>query len=489
MKHGVLSSSILSSILAASYLLAAGDAGATVPSIGQLALSDYRASATQVGPNTWHYVGTLHIPVALGMVDVPGASVDMTFNPQGMLQTISGTVGFPTLPGTGLMGRLGAMSSTGPSLQIGYDYPAAFNTLDLPLTPSLRYFYFMEQSGASVTWGPVTAQAPGTGATLFALEPFAPTIFFYTDQLLPQSPIQAVSVGVSGANAIPFTPEYTWGVEGRMPGNLTGNLYLGGSVNIPTEIPELDVNVTGDMTVGTKESSFASNAVDWMQWLGINGDVSLQAGLGPVSLDFYLGGATLLYTRGTTPTVAFSGTVDPDQLLGMPFGPKSSMQAAGYLSKNVTASYLDLQGEMVFPGALASQKSFLKQTIDASVHITSAGATLTGTAKFLGTTVDVSGGVYSAGGHPANVFAVFDGSISHSFNAYIGKVKATITASFDTRHTDVELAAKLQFCMKNPFTGHWACDSIGGSASINGNGNLRVCANVPGFGQTCDTLD
>ena len=39
------------------------------------------------------------------------------------------------------------------------------------------------------------------------------------------------------------------------------------------------------------------------------------------------------------------------------------------------------------------------------------------------------------------------------------------------------------------FTGDWACDSIGGSVSLNSNGNLRVCANVPGFGQACDTLD
>lgn len=255
-----------SSIFAAS-LFTAGAAGAA-PHIGQLALSDYQASATQVGPNTWHYLGTLHIPIAFGMVDVPGASVDMTFNAQGILQTISGTVGFPTLPGLGMFRSLGAMSSTGPSLQIGYDYPAAFDTLALPLDASQRYFYFMEQSGASVSWGPLTAQAPSTGATLFALEPFAPTVFFYTDQLLPQSPIQSVSVGVSGANAIPWTPEHTWAVEGRMPMNLLGNLYLGGSIAIPTEIPELSVDVTGDLALGVKEPSFASNAPDWLQGSG-----------------------------------------------------------------------------------------------------------------------------------------------------------------------------------------------------------------------------
>lgn len=160
--------------LFAASLFTAGAAGAT-PGIGQLALSDYQATATQVGPNTWHYVGTLHIPVALGVVDVPGASVDMTFNAQGILQTISGTVGFPTLPGLEMFHSLGAMSSTGPSLQIGYDYPAAFDTLALPLDASQRYFYFREQSGASVSWGPLTVQAPNTGATMFALEPGSTT--------------------------------------------------------------------------------------------------------------------------------------------------------------------------------------------------------------------------------------------------------------------------------------------------------------------------
>lgn len=479
---------IVSSILAATYLLAPGAADAAPP-IGQLALRDYQASATQLGPNLWHYVGTLHIPIAGGMVDVPGASVDMTFNSQGLLQTISGTVGFPTLPGPGMLGLLGPMSSTGPTLQIGYDYPAAFNTLALPLTSTVRYFYFQEQSGASVSWGPLSVEAPGTGATMFALEPFAPTVFFYTDQLLPNSPLQSVSVGVSGANAIPFIPEHIDGVEGRIPLNLLGNLYLGGSVDIPTEIPAVSVNVTGDMTLNADPRRFATNAPDWLQWLGINGDVSLQAGLGPVSLDFFLGGATLLYQGGTAPSVAFSGTVDPDQLLGMPFGPKYSMQTSGFLSKNVNASYLDLEGEMVFPSALASQKSFAKQTVNASVRVTSNGVAFNGTAKFIGTTMGVSGGVFATNGNPNNTYAVFDGSISHSFNAYIGKIQATITASFDTRHSDVDVSAKLQFCVKNIFTGNWACDSIGGSASVNSSGHIRVCANVPGFGQSCDTLD
>jgi len=480
---------IVSSILAVSYLLASGASDAAPPPIGQLALRDYQASATQVGPNTWHYVGTLHIPVMMGMVDVPGASVDMTFDSQGLLQTISGTVGFPTLPPIGIMRNLGAMSSTGPSLQIGYDYPAAFNTLDLPLTPTARYFYFQQQSGASVSWGPLTVEAPGTGATMFALEPFAPTVFFYTDQLLTQSPIQSVSVGVSGTNAIPFIPEHIDGVEGRMPLNLLGNLYLGGSVDIPTEIPAVSVNVTGDMTLSAQEASFAAGASNWLRWLGINGDVSLTAGLGPVSLNYFLGGATLLYQGGTTPSLAFSGTVDPDQIQGMPFGPKASMQAAGFLSKDVGASYLDLQGEMVFPNAHASQKSFAKQTVNASVRVTSHGVAFNGTAKFIGTTMAVSGGVFATNGNPHNVYAVFDGSLSHSFNAYIGKVKATINASFDTRDTDVDVSAKLQFCVKNIFTGNWECDSIGGSASVNSSGHIRVCANIPGFGQSCDTLD
>src|ERR1041384_6773790 len=62
-------------------LFTAGAASAA-PHIGQLMLSDYQASATQIGPNTWHYDGTLRIPVAFGEGDVPGASRDMTFNTQ-----------------------------------------------------------------------------------------------------------------------------------------------------------------------------------------------------------------------------------------------------------------------------------------------------------------------------------------------------------------------------------------------------------------------
>lgn len=447
-----------------------------VQRVGQLTISSFLGDLTQNPDGSWHFDGDLSIPVGQGQeVVVPGADVDMTFNADGELQTISGTVGFPELPGTGMLDDLGPFSSTGPSLQIGYDYPAAFNSLGLPLDAATRYFYFLEQSGASVTWGQLSAEAPGTGATMLALDPDAPTVFFYTDQLLPDSPVTAVSVGVSGGNTIPFQPWYEEYVESQMV-TFKGDLYLGGEVSIPTSIPAVTVDVTGDMTVNVHDSAFVSGgSLPWIKDLGVNGEVSLGAGLGPFSMSCYLGGATLLYRDSTYNTLTFSGLIEPDQIDGLPFVPKGSIVAAGHLSQDLSKSFLILDGDMEFPG------SFPMQKINAYAYLDKNGGELDGTAKFAGTTFHVQGAVYSS-------YAAFSGSISHNFNAYIGKVKATITASFDSRNTSVGLSAKVQFCVKDPFSGNEECDSIGGSVSVNGGGNIRLCANIPGYGTECDTL-
>jgi len=75
----------------------------------------------------------------------------MTFNPQGMLQTISGTVGFPTLPGIGLMGRLGAMSSNGSNF--GYRGTHQIGTSDFDLIYQVSTAFSLSAApGLQNTW-------------------------------------------------------------------------------------------------------------------------------------------------------------------------------------------------------------------------------------------------------------------------------------------------------------------------------------------------
>ena len=443
---------------------------------GALVRAEDVPGAVPNGDGSFHFDGDLRLPLAQGTeLTLPGASVDMTFDASGDLHTISGTVGFPELPGMGLFSGLGGLSSSGPALQIGYDYPSAFNSLDLPLDDGERYFYFLQQAGASIEWGPVSASSPDAGSTLIALEPLAPALFFYTDQLLPESPITSVSLGVSGSNTIEFDPWYTAGVESKMK-RFDGDLYLGGSIAIPTGIPSVDLAVAGDMTVNVDDGVFTSgNPVGWMEDLGANADVSLEAGLGVFGLSYYLGGASLRFHGGGTPWLAFSGVIEPDDLGGLPFVPKGSMYAAGYLSGDVATSFLEVDGELQFPGAFSAQK------IEATVRVDSAGAELDGKVKFMGTTMSVQGSVYPA-------HASFSGSLSHQFDAYVGKVKATVKGKFDSRQQEVELECSAKFCVKNLITNKDECTSVGAGVSLTGSGRIKVCATIPGHGQACDTL-
>lgn len=433
--------------------------------------------ATPNGDGSFHFEGDLTLPLSQGTtLTLPGANVDMTFDASGDLHTISGTVGFPELPGMGLFSSLGDLSSSGPALQIGYDYPAAFNNLDLPLNDGERYFYFLQQSGASMEWGPLSVSSPDAGSTLIALEPVAPALFFYTDQLLPESPITSVSLGVSGSNTIEFRPWYAEGVESKLK-RFDGDLYLGGSLLLPTEIPSVDVALTGDVTVNVDDDAFTSgNPVGWIEDLGANGEVALEAGLGVFSLSYSMGEASVRYHRGGTPWIAFSGVVDPDDISGLPFLPAGSMHASGYLSGDVASSFLEVDGKIDFPG------KFVLQEIRGTVRVDKDGGRFDGTVRFLGTSVSVRGPVFTT-------HALFDGEISHTFNAYAGKVKASISADFDSRKEKVDLHCSTKYCVKNPFTGKDECATVGGDVSLTSSGRIRICATIPGLGQVCDTLN
>jgi len=447
-----------------------------VEHVGVLELANLPAGSTQNPDGSWHFEGDLPIPVAGGLsVTAPDAIVDMTFDGNGELATITGTVALPELPASGLWNGLGPMTSTANYVQIGYDYPANFvpSEMNIPIDETLRYFHFVEQSGASVEWGHVSAETPNAGATLLALDPKSPSVFFYSDQLFGDSGLEALSVGISGGNNIAFEPAYEAGVEAQMT-SFDGDAYLGGTLSFDTSIPGVEISVTGGATVDVDDAKFVSGlGSGWIKDLGINGDVYLELGFTPFTLSYWLGGGTFRYANRSNDWIAFSGIIDPDDIHGLPAKPKGYAQIAGYVTQNLTNSFIDIEGELQFGTSFAQQK------IEASLHIAHDPngwyGELEGSAKFVGTKVDVYGSV-----HPG--YAVFSGSITHKWDFAIGKVEAIVGASFDSRNTEVDLNAKLKFC------GAGSCDSVGGSVSLNGSGQIRVCANVPGYGTTCDTL-
>jgi hypothetical protein len=422
------------------------------------------------------YTGALRIPVAGGdHVTLPGANVTMTFSASGRLRTISGTVGLPELPGLGLFGLLGALEGTGPALQIGFDQPAAFDTLGLPLQGGSRYFYLRRQTGTTVTWGPISASSPDASASLLVIEPAAPAFFVATDALPFEGPIDALAIGVAAGNHIPFTPWYDAGVTAYLT-PFGGDVYLGGTVILPTRIPGVEAVVTGDLTIDASDEAFASGQPqDWFTHLGVNGELALETGLGIFTLSSYLGGGSLLYRRsgdGGQPSLAFAGVVDPDRIRGLPLTTDGSASIAGYLTARDggKASFVELRGDLKFGTAFTQQK------ISATVRVTPTGASLSGKARFGGTNMNVSGAVHAS-------YATFTGSISHRFDFAVGQVKTTVKGSFDSRKASVSLSATAKFCVAG------SCESVGiKELTVRDSGSIRICVQVPGYGTACDTI-
>jgi hypothetical protein len=314
---------------------------------------------------------------------------------------------------------------------------------------------------------------------MFALAPNEPTVYFYSDQLFPDSPISSVAIGVSGANAIPFQPSHTDFVESHMVG-FDGDLYLGGAIGleIPKKDPTATATITGDMTVDVRDADFVTgNTADWIQKLGANAKkVELSADVGPFSLAYDVGGASVLYHRGGTPSLTFAGEVDDTNFAGnLPLFPDGSVRASGFLSGDASQSYVVLDGNVKFGPSFAQQKFDLTITLDSS------GGTIDGKAKFAGTSFDVQGSI-------SNSRAQLSGSISHKFNAYAGSIETTIRASFDTNHDTVDLDADAKLCISDGL-GDKTCTKGGADVQVNSDGKIRICATIPGYGTTCDTLD
>lgn len=441
-------------------------------------LADMSGATVTNGGKTVAYRGELRIPVASGAtVTVPGADVSMTFDAAGDLLTLSGTVGFPTLPDQGLLSRLGSGESTGPSLQIGYDYAAAFNgTAQLPLSPTTKYFYFRERSGASVTFGPISASSPDAGETLIALDTLAPALLFHSDQLGGSVVLDSVRLGVSGRNTIPFSPSVTRWVESYMT-SFDGDLYIGGSGSIPTSIPGLFVTVDGALTADTNVAAFPTG--NWARTIGGNVDTGIEASVGVFAVSFPVGQASLLYRaqgEGGWPSFAFSGEAWLPKFPGMPFRMEGKAKAAGYITGHDSgrASFIRVEGKFR-PGT-----GFVKHDLEGTLVLGGTQGSFSGKATFGGKKMSVSGDVTAS-------HVKLTGSMSDSFNFQAGKIKVAISATFDTRGSgEVSVGASAKYCDST-----FGAGCVGASVdevTVQSNGSVRVCVKIKDVGRTCQTL-
>jgi len=426
------------------------------------------------GGGVYSYVGKLHLPIAGGkLVALPEADVEMTYDANGRLATLSGTVGYPQLPGEGLWGNLGNIQGAAPHLQIGYDYGSAFDDYGLPLDQSAKYFYLVASTETSLSWGPMSMSAPGAASLLLAIDPATPAFFTHMDEDGTFLPIAAsIDFGFSDGQNIPFKPSTTWGVTSQMT-SFGGDVYLGGSIAPPLEVENVDLTLSGDVTVAVNRDNFSVNDPGkWIQNLGANAGVSVGVSVGAFSFDWDVANASVLYDRAT-PSFAFSAAIDPstDALHGLPFVPKgTNAKMAGYVSNSVSQSFVDFEGEFKFG------PSFAKQKIEGHAHVGGSGGSFDGTAKFASTTVTIAGAVYAS-------YATFSGSIDHTWDIGIGHLKTTITTSFDSRNAEVDLSATAKGCIDGN------CDSVGiHELSVDSNGHIRICVDVPGSGTKCDTL-
>ena len=180
---------------------------------------------------------------------------------------------------------------------------------------------------------------------------------------------------------------------------------------------------------------------------------------------------------GISPDSTTHSAIDPAEA-----GARSHKTGWGTRKKSRTGRRIPGQDDapnfFYLEGELDLGTPFAQQRVEGAVEISEDGGWFDGTARFGGTSMGVEGEF-------TKDWIRLEGDISHSWNINAGKIKVTVEAEFDSRDTGVDLDARIQFC-EDAVTS--SCDSIGGSVSLNGDGDIRVCASVPGVGSRCDIL-
>ncbi|HLT30590.1 MAG TPA: hypothetical protein VK013_11135, partial [Myxococcaceae bacterium] len=375
------------------------------------------------GGRTVHYQGTIEVPLGDGgTLRLPAASVTMGFTSSGNLETLSGTVGYPELPEEGIFGALGAFEGSGPALQVGFDYPMVFNQgAELPLNPFTRYLYVRTMTGATLSWGVISAESPGAGETLLVFDPAAPATYLYTSHLPGGVPLDSVQLGVSNRHTIPFVPLVTRGVEGELKG-FNGNLHLGASGEIPTKIPGVGFAVEGEMTAKAVPEAFP--AVDWVEELGGNAEAGLSATVGVFNVTVPFAEASYRYRaqgRGGLPSLAYSTDAAVPHLPDLPFQIDGKAKVWSYLAAADAGqhSFVGIKGRVKFGTRWVSQK------FDMTVDIGPQQAALDGTVSFGGFKVNVSGSASQSRVRLA-------GSASTNWGVEGYKVKLELKVGFDS---------------------------------------------------------
>ena len=446
------------------------------------------SSRNEINPGQWEIEGDLRIPTPEGDIILADADVTVTYDgsiAEG-IESFTGTAKMPSLPsgsGCGLWCsiRLGYdLTTTATTIQVGYARPSEMpNPFELPLNASTHYLYLLLESGHGVGWGSHEISSPTDGALQVVIDHEAPTVFFYTD--FPYGfgtltgPLESIGYGVSRGNEIRYEPLHTTGVSQWMNG-FDSELYLGGEINFAL-IDGLDITLESDIFMDVESEEYVFGG-EFLKRAGYNGVMTYGAEIGPFSLEFDLGSASMRYEMLSSEShwAAISGVIEPeDAFAGIPFRMKGGATFYGYFDDDFN------NGEPIFfhlDGELDLGSAFSQQTIEGSVEISENGTSFDGTAKFNGTTIQVEGDVTAS-----RIF--FEGSVSHSWNITAGKIKAGVDASFDSRDNGVDLEVSLQFCEDEVFG---TCGSINGSVSVNGSGEIRVCATVPEVGERCDSL-
>ena len=450
------------------------------------------------------------IPVAGGWTNIvfPNSDVIITPGNFGEFESITGTVGLPMFEyGLGALTALGDMASELPvDIYFGTGQEINDNMPEVvfPLDPDETYFYLRYYEGDNPTqWNGMEFSDPDQGQIQIAIDRKSPTVFMYTDMPFLGESLNAAGFGVSGKANIPWKPIrnkiYTRGLS------KTFNAHVWLTADFP--VPGLNLPEFADLSIDAEAvASFDPAALislgglptDALEFLGANG--VLTASISPFDWltvwEAELGDASLIINNEDPddPWIAFNGEAGhDDEYIELPFGMKipnnnqNNVKVDAYFDTKPNdghPSYLEIETRIrQFNGLPANSVK-----LDGRFYAGDDGLEFSGEAKIGTRHIAISGYARKENGE----FTVhLEGSFSEGINGSIGPKGArlhydlnfTVTANLTLGDTTefglgVSASAKVTGISRK---------SVDANVSIQDDGKIKVCANIPGgIGTKCD---
>lgn len=438
--------------------------------------------------------GTIFTASESGIIDLSSGEFILGDEVDGVYQTLEG-YGITDLPDVEFFEGFSTLVNPGSYVSYKLGSEIKLNDPEAPLQDDISYLAISPdailESSPSFEVGDATISMGN-----FYIDPKDPSVYF-NGEIDGAFKIENAGLGLSANGKLVFTPyDYSDELEAIMNvplSNVEGNIYIKGEI----PIPQYSIKVVGDAIVDlvlneNGPDDFFNNGLDGAEFrMGVNGsvfldnqaldympgDVELELGRSTLILNTEQEGQNYVQVAGQMNTGDLAGKLlaglDPTGFLDNVSFPGSTLEAYAYLGDDIENAQFFISNTIGVNIPGIGEQELAKALLEINSQYVFAGGRMQvpGIAQ-----VSLAGQFFYDGAF------LLEGEASFGVDFEVAKVDLVLGLVVDNDGFKVQVMAA--FCTIGD-----SCTSISASVELNWDtGKMRVCADIPGFGNQCATI-